>query len=179
MIKILKIQLTIFFVTITSTLLFSQDRCGTMNRLNYEITIDDQLNDKRQRIEKKIKRWKNLNFQNSYNIPVVFHIIYENNDENVSLDQIMSQLSVLNEDFNRNNSDANQTPGDFIDVAADCNINFCLAQRTPNNDSSSGITYTQTNITSFSLYDNRIFHDSLGGKDIWDPNKYLNMLQFI
>ena len=50
MIKILKIQLTIFFVTITSTLLFSQDRCGTMNRLNYEITIDDQLNDKRQRI---------------------------------------------------------------------------------------------------------------------------------
>ena len=129
MIKILKIQLTIFFVTITSTLLFSQHRCGTMNRLNYEITIDDQLNDKRQRIEKKIKRWKNLNFQNSYNIPVVFHIIYENNDENVSLDQIMSQLSVLNEDFNRNNSDANQTSGDFIDVAADCNINFCLAQR--------------------------------------------------
>tara|TARA_B100000886_G_C20417544_1_gene489953 strand:- start:360 stop:2183 length:1824 start_codon:yes stop_codon:yes gene_type:complete len=175
MIKISKIQLTIFFVTITSTLLFSQDRCGTMNRLNYEITIDDQLNDKRQRIEKKIKRWKNLNFQNSYNIPVVFHIIYENNDENVSLDQIMSQLSVLNEDFNRNNSDANQTSGDFIDVAADCNINFCLAQRTPNNDSSSGITYTQTNITSFSLYDNRIFHDSLGGKDIWDPNKYLNI----
>ena len=51
MIKILKILLTIFFVTITSTLLFSQDRCGTMNRLNYEITIDDQLNDKRQRIE--------------------------------------------------------------------------------------------------------------------------------
>ena len=78
--------------------------------------------------------------------------------------KFMSQLNVLNEDFNRNNSDANQTSGDFIDVAADCNINFCLAQRTPNNDSSSGITYTQTNITSFSLYDNRIFHDSLGEK---------------
>ncbi len=175
MFKMLKIQLILFFMIITSSLVFTQERCGTMNRLNYEMTIDNQLNTKRQKIENKIKRWKNVNFQNSYEIPVVFHIIYENNNENISLDQIQSQLNVLNEDFNRNNSDANQTPSEFINFAANCNINFCLAQRTPNNDSTNGVTFTQTNIESFSIYDNRIFYDSLGGKDIWDPNKYLNI----
>ena len=173
--KMIKIQLTLFVVMITSSLVFSQERCGTMNRLNYEMTIDNQLNHKRQKIENKIKKLKNFNFQNSYVIPVVFHIIYENNNENISLDQIQSQLNVLNEDFNRNNSDANLTPSEFIDFAADCNINFCLAQRTPNNDSTYGVTYTQTTIESFSIYDNRIFYDSLGGKDIWDPEKYLNI----
>ena len=44
--------------------------------------------------------------------------------KNISIEQIQSQLDVLNEDFNRMNSDANQTPDEFIDIAADCNINF-------------------------------------------------------
>ena len=87
----------------------------------------------------------------------------------------MSQLDVLNQDFNRTNSDANQTPSEFLDVAADCNISFCLAQRTENNDTTSGITYTQTSVSSFSLYDNRIFQDSLGGKNIWNNSDYLNI----
>ena len=69
---------------------------------------------------------------------MVFHIIYENESENISIEQIQSQLDVLNQDFNRNNPDANQTPAEFLNVAANCNINFCLAQRTPNNDSTSG-----------------------------------------
>ena len=47
---------------ITSSLVFTQERCGTMNRLNYEMTIDNQLNTKRQKIENKIKKWKNVNF---------------------------------------------------------------------------------------------------------------------
>ena len=67
--KILKIQLTIFFVMTILSSVFSQERCGTMNRLNYEITLDNQLNNKRQKLENKIKKWKNYDFQNSYDIP--------------------------------------------------------------------------------------------------------------
>jgi len=127
-------------------------------------------------ISKTVREWKkNSSTPDSYTIPVVFHIIYKNESEYVSVEQVMSQLEVLNQDFNRTNPDANLTPAQFQDVAADCNISFCLAQRTENNDTTSGITYTQTSVSSFSLYDNRIFQDSLGGKTIWNSSDYLNI----
>lgn len=154
----------------------AQVRCGTMERWEMELEKNSELIHKRQEISKQLKRWKKSNTSNdSYIIPVVFHVLYENADENILSNQIMSQLEVLNQDFNRSNSDADQTPSEFQNLAANCNISFCLAQRTPNNDITSGITYTSTDISSFSLYDNRIFHDSLGGKNIWDPSKYLNI----
>lgn len=172
-VKIKLILLTI--IMIQSFEIFSQHRCGTMERWKHEIINHTHIIEKRTEIEKKIKKWKKKSDSDFYNIPVVFHIIYENENENISIEQIQSQLDVLNEDFNRMNSDANQTPDEFIDIAADCNINFCLARRTPSNDSTIGVTYTQTEISSFSLYDNRIFHDSLGGKNIWNPKKFLNI----
>ena len=156
--------------------IFSQHRCGTMERWKHDVINHKELIEKRSKIEKEIKDWKKKSdLDVVYNIPVVFHIIYENENENISIEQIQSQLNVLNEDFNRMNSDASQTPDDFVDIAANCNINFCLARRNPSNDSTTGVTYTQTAISSFSLYDNRIFHDSLGGKNIWNPKKFLNI----
>ena len=173
--RISYIPLTLLLLIITSYQAFSQLRCGTMQRWNAETKDHPQLIEKRQKIENDIIKWQKNTALNSYNIPVVFHVLYENESENISLEQIQSQLDVLNQDFNRTNPDANQTPSEFLNVAANCNINFCLAQRTPNNDSTSGITYTQTDISSFSLYDNRIFNDSLGGKTIWNPKRYLNI----
>ena len=173
--RISYIPLTLLLLIITSFQAFSQLRCGTMQRWTTEIKDHPQLIQKRQKIENDIIKWQKSTTLNSYNIPVVFHILYENESENISIEQIQSQLDVLNQDFNRTNPDANQTPEEFLNVAANCNINFCLAQRSPNNDSTSGITYTQTDISSFSLYDNRIFHDSLGGKTIWNSERYLNI----
>jgi len=157
--------------------LLGQDlRCGTMERFEHECKENQDLLLNRKAINKKIKKWKKNNIANeSFVIPVVFHIIYKNENEYIPFEQIMSQLDVLNQDFNRTNPDANQTPSEFSDVAADCNISFCLAQRTENNDSTTGITYTETNVSSFSLYDNRIFQDSLGGKTIWNSSDYLNI----
>ena len=171
--RIIQIYLTVSLIILISSEGFSQLRCGTMQRWNIETKDHPQLIEKRQKIENDIIKWQKSTALNSYNIPVVFHVLYENESENISLEQIQSQLDVLNQDFNRTNPDANQTPSEFLNVAANCNINFCLAQRTPNNDSTSGITYTQTDISSFSLYDNRIFNDSLGGKTIWNPKRYL------
>ena len=55
-------------------------------------------------------------------IPVVFHVIYANETENISDAQIQSQLDILNEDFRRLN--ANQD--DVWAQAADTQIEFCL-----------------------------------------------------
>ena len=146
-----------------------------MERLDFEIKQDRSFESKKKDLDNKIKKWVDQRSSSSYTIPVVFHVLFEDENETISMEQVQSQLDVLNQDFNRTNTDANLTPNAFLPVAADCNINFCLAQRTPNNDTTSGVTYTQTNINSFSLYDNRIFYDSLGGKTIWDSKKYLNI----
>ncbi|MBL6657856.1 MAG: T9SS type A sorting domain-containing protein [Flavobacteriales bacterium] len=174
--RTLHLVLSLFLLSLSFVSEAQDLRCGTMERLEYECKDNHNLLQKRNTINKAIKEWKkNSSTPNSYTIPVVFHVIYKNQDEYVSFEQIMSQLDVLNQDFNRTNSDANQTPSEFLDVAADCNISFCLAQRTENNDTTSGITYTQTSVSSFSLYDNRIFQDSLGGKTIWNSSDYLNI----
>lgn len=162
-----------------STVLWAQNRCGSNERWEARQQQNPALSEKKQTIESQIQTWITNKAQEgavvSYNIPVVFHVLYKNETENVSDEQILSQLAVLNEDFRRTNLDAINTESDFLSVATDCEINFCLAQRTPNNTLTTGITRTATSITSFSLYDDRVFSTSEGGEDIWDSNQYLNI----
>ncbi len=61
------------------------------------------------------------------NIPVYVHVIYSNSQQNISDAQINSQMNVLNDDFRKTNSDANQTPSEFAGLAADSEITFSLA----------------------------------------------------
>lgn len=110
-----------------------------------------------------------------YTIPVVIHILYNNNNENISDAQIISQINILNEDFRRLNIDTINTPNDFEQYAADCQIEFCLASRDPENNITNGITRTHTNELSFNITDKKIYYDSLGGKNAWNTNKYLNI----
>ena len=60
-------------------------------------------------------------------IPVYVHVVYSNSAENVSDQQINSQLSVLNDDFRASNNDTNQVPSEFAGLVADSEINFSLA----------------------------------------------------
>lgn len=61
------------------------------------------------------------------NIPVYVHVVYSNSNENISNTQIASQMSVLNDDFRKTNSDASNTPSEFAGVAADSEFTFSLA----------------------------------------------------
>ncbi|GIS08452.1 MAG: hypothetical protein CM15mP112_05640 [Flavobacteriales bacterium] len=128
--------------------------------------------------EENIKTWilNNTNrlSQNIITIPVVVHVVYYNNTENISDQQIFSQIDILNEDFRRLNSDTINTPAAFQSVAADTEIEFCLATRDPNGNPTNGITRTSTTQTSFSTNDG-VKYSSSGGKDAWNTSKYLNM----
>ncbi len=105
-------------------------------------------------------------------IPVVFHIVYNGNTNNITDAQIMSQLQVLNQDFRRLNQDASLTPAIF--TAADPNIEFCLATVDPAGNPTTGITRTSTTVASWSTND-YVKYNVRGGKDAWDRNKYLNI----
>ncbi len=109
-----------------------------------------------------------------YTIPVVFHVVYNTTAENISDAQIQSQLTALNRDFRKLNTDASTIPSAFSPLAADVEIEFCLAQRDPSNNITTGITRTATSQTSFGV-GGGITYSSQGGKDIWDRSKYLNI----
>jgi hypothetical protein len=107
-------------------------------------------------------------------IPVVVHVLYNTQDQNISDDQIISQIEVLNRDYRRLNADTSNTPLPFRAVAADARIMFCLAKVAPDGRSTSGIVRRHTNNPYFLLDDGMKF-DAAGGADAWDPAHYLNI----
>lgn len=107
-------------------------------------------------------------------IPVVVHVVYNTAAQNISDAQIQSQIDVLNADYRRLNADAGLVPAVFQPVAADARIEFGLAVRDPNCQQTSGITRTQTTVTSFT-FDDKVKHAAQGGHDAWPADRYLNL----
>jgi hypothetical protein len=101
-------------------------------------------------------------------IPVVFHVVYATQADNISVAQIKDGLRVLNEDFRLLNSDANTIRNIFTSRAADIEIEFRLATKDPQGNCTDGITRTQSN-------------ESLtGDNDVknvisWDNSRYYNI----
>jgi hypothetical protein len=107
-------------------------------------------------------------------IPVVVHVLYNTQDQNISDEQIKSGLEALNRDFRRNNSDTGNTPERFKNIAADVQIEFYLATADSRGRSTSGIIRKHTSITDFKM-DDKIKFSSQGGSDAWDSKNYLNI----
>ena len=71
------------------------------------------------------------------NIPVYVHVVYSNSQQNVSDNQINSQMAVLNDDFRASNNDISQVPSEFSGVVSDSEINFTLASTFRHSNSTS------------------------------------------
>ena len=97
-------------------------------------------------------------------IPVYVHVIYNTSQQNISSSQINSQIAVLNNDFRKSNSDANQVPSEFAGVAADSEVEFVLA----------GVTRKSSSTTSWGTND-AMKHASNGGVDVITPETHLNI----
>ena len=153
-------------------------RCGTMEHLHKLEAADPSLAAKRIQQEAAIGDWINARSSATQHsiitIPVVFHILYNDSTQNLSDDVVLSQLAVINEDYRRLNADTSQTPLAFRAVAADCEIQFCLAQRTPGGQITNGIIHKYTATTTFNDYEHTKSNAD-GGDDAWDASKYLNV----
>ena len=108
-------------------------------------------------------------------VPVVVHVLYNTTEENISDAQVQSQIDVLNEDFRGTNADINKVPDHFFQVAADCEIEFFLATKDPQGNTTNGIVRTNTSLTSFSSDEGKMHYTSEGGSDSWGPNRYMNI----
>ena len=106
-------------------------------------------------------------------IPIVFHVVYKTAAQNIPDDRLLEQISILNEDFRRLNADTSDTPFDFKDEAADCGIEFCLAQVDPAGNPTTGILRVSTTVNSFGT-DDAVKFTADGGDDAWPADSYLN-----
>jgi len=107
-------------------------------------------------------------------IPVVVHVIYKNEAQNISDAQIKSQIDALNRDFRRTNADTVNTPARFKSRAADVQIEFALATADPLGRPTTGIVRKKTNVNNWML-DDKIKSSAQGGDDGWDSRYYLNI----
>ena len=107
-------------------------------------------------------------------IPVVVHVVYRTNTQNIADTQIQSQIEVLNRDFRKTNPDAASTPAAFSALVADARIEFELATTDPQGNPTTGITRTQTNVASFGS-DDGVKSAGSGGVDAWPADRYLNI----
>jgi len=101
-------------------------------------------------------------------IPIVFHIIHNYGSENISKEQILSAMEVLNQDYQLLNQDQSIVDVDFQSRIANIGLEFRLAKLDPQGNCTEGITRTASQL-SFSAFDNV--------KDLisWPSNKYLNV----
>ena len=115
-------------------------------------------------------------------IPVVVHVLYNTENQNISDEQIKSQIVALNRDYRATNSD--KLPGGhyFFDRIGDTEIEFCLAKENPFGEPTTGIERKYTSKISFAYSgnlndeDENIIKKSInGGLDAWNPSKYLNI----
>ncbi|MFZ1255459.1 MAG: zinc-dependent metalloprotease [Saprospiraceae bacterium] len=121
-----------------------------------------------------------LQTRNTYSFRLVFHILYLNPEEKISSAQVNSQIEILNEFFSSSttNEDLN-IPKGFRSLKANPGFQFCLADIDPNGNPTTGIHWFPINNLSVACQmqfgKRSIMHKTLGGVDIWDPKKYINI----
>jgi hypothetical protein len=109
-------------------------------------------------------------------LPVVVHVVHnrEAPEQNISDEQIHSQVAVINQDFRAANPDVVKVPEVWKPLVADARIQFELATRDPNGEPTSGIIRAETDKRGFS-WDDAVKASATGGSDPWPSDQYLNM----
>ena len=114
-----------------------------------------------------------------YKIPVVFHVLHNNGPENISDEQILDALSIMNRDFRLLNQDANNVQPEFQGMPTDVEVEFLLATKAPNGQCFKGITRTVNAITNNGADGGDQVDAIIAGNDVyngaWPGNRYLNI----
>jgi PKD repeat protein len=121
-----------------------------------------------------------------YKIPVVFHVLHNGGVENISRDQILDALAILNRDYRLQNADAANVHNDFnannpnaVCQPTDVEIEFVLATKAPDGTCFGGITRTYSPM-SYQGSNGALQVDAIiAGNDVyqgaWPGNMYMNI----
>ena len=166
------------FFTATINAQTAQRTCYSHIALQQQLAQDPQMQERLTNIERFTTQFTSKTVEtrgkNAIVIPVIVHVIYRNATENISENQIRSQIDVLNKDYNKENIDLNKVPTEFAGLVADCDIRFQLAARTPEGIATNGIVRHATTHGDWGGSDD-IKRPAKGGFAPWDASKYLNI----
>lgn len=101
-----------------------------------------------------------------FTVPVVVHIVHQNGPENIPDEQVRVAIDHLNTAFSHTDYYKSNGPG------ADVGIRFCLANRAPDGEPTSGIVRVSSTLTEVDA----LLEDLLlKGLSRWDTRSYLNI----
>ncbi len=175
-----KIFCLLSFLFLTVSVSAQQQRfCGTQFYYEQRQESNSVVTLSREDIKKKLADFKagkkNSTASTALSIiPVVVHVIYNTPEQDISDEQIISQIDALNEDFSATNANIPQIPGVWKSLIANLNIQFAFARRDENGNETTGITRTFTNNNPFSIGD-QMKYDSTGGHSAWKTSDYFNI----
>lgn len=129
-----------------------------------------------------------LQTQSVFNIPVIVHIIHNNeavntvfatSGNNLNAAQVVNQINILNKDFNGTNTDTILIPTIFKPLMGKFGVNFCLAVVNPTGGilpepGIDRINRVSQGWTGFP-YSQSYVDNTVKPNSIWDPNRYLNV----
>ena len=144
-------------------------QCGLDEQLRKLYAEDPQLELDQQKMLNNARQMKREKGEKStvYTIPIVFHIIHQYGEENISDAQVINQVAILNRDYRLKNSDTSQIVPEFKGLKSDINIEFKLATKDPFGNCTNGIEHIYS-------------HESTNGDDDsklngWNRSQYLNV----
>jgi hypothetical protein len=113
-------------------------------------------------------------------VNVVVHVVYFNEEANVSDGQVFNQIDILNKRLNHLNSDTSLLRDQFLPITGNpSGIFFQLAEIDPQGNPTNGILRVQTNRDGFGssneFLSEGVKSTSEGGSSAWDTQRYLNI----
>lgn len=142
-------------------------QCAAIEVLETQMKADPKFRARLENIELQTREFiesGRTDVTGQITIPVIVNVIYRTDMENIPMEQIESQIDVLNEDFNAQSAGIENIPGRFENRVADMDMNFVLQ----------GVNRKFSNREVWSLNDD-MKRTSEGGLDPVSPENNLNI----
>jgi Pregnancy-associated plasma protein-A/Secretion system C-terminal sorting domain len=158
------------FSIISLSISAQHQRCGHEWLLNQNPEMTAKTRETQELIQRNLGQ---INMRNTIIIPVVVHVVWSNDAENISDQMIYSQIEALNKAFNQA-PNLDMIPAEFQPFAATTGIQFGFAALDEMGQPTTGILRTRTTQGNTGI--NGTYYDpNMGGSRGWDNNKYLNI----
>ncbi len=187
---LLTVVLIAFSPRIKSQHLHPHHRCGQSELLQTMLT-NPKLRANYQRSQARLKKEKialranqslrALQSDSLITIPVVFHVLYDDNSKKPTVTEIENLLTSVNEFFNAKNAGYSKVVDAFDTVKANFKIKLKLAKTAPDGTCFPGVTYTKTRWTSVEsyYYGSHQVNAVIKGNNVfqgeWPGGQYLNV----
>jgi PKD repeat protein len=166
------IALLLIFISASFTSTFAQNNGFSCAHSEMQQKIWEENPQFKLDYEKLLASAKTIEYVNGkkrtkFIIPIVFHILHEYGEENITDAQVKNQVDILNRDFNKLNADTADVDPAFKNLIANCNFEFRLATKDPQGNCTNGINHIYTHLTNSASDASKL--------NQWNRSQYLNV----